>query len=194
MADYPHYYKKLHQYIGGDDSWIHKPSKINFIHTSPRFKDYDIEKISIDDLIRDNDLNNPVALNNHAELWSPTKDEDDIHPDQFQYKEELDTDPYDIIYGTRNADGTIRLANGRHRVRALKNMGKNYVTIPIHDAFVDSNGDLAKDYYSGNVQALRGWLKYLPYSEFSKEDRETIKNKIERKIAYLKMIEQFKGR
>ena len=98
-----------------------------------RLKNYKLEKIAIDDLIKWNDLNNPIALNNHAGIWSETGDEEDIHPDQFVYKPNLDTSVGEVINGTRKLDGSIRLNDGRHRIRALKNGGYTHAIIPIID-------------------------------------------------------------
>lgn len=115
--------------------WNHPQSKLDYFkaHQNDAFKDYNIEKVSIDDLIRDNDLNNPVALNNHPETWSPTQSEDDIHPERFEYKADLDNRPSEVINATRFPGGRIRLNDGRHRVRALKNGGYTHVNIPIYN-------------------------------------------------------------
>lgn len=191
-------YYRLHEdtaysNIGKERGWLHSQPKIRHIHSNPAFHDYDIEKVSIDDLIRDNDLDNPVALSNHAEIWSPTGNEEDIHPEQFKYLSDKDQDPTDIIYGTRKLDGSIKLSNGRHRIRALKNSGYTHVAIPVHEALMDTNGALNADYYSGQIKPLRVWLKYLPYSEFSPDQQRLIQNKIKGKIKYLEYLDRIKN-
>lgn len=114
--------------------WSLPKNKLDYFNAHKNdgsFNGYELEEVSIDDLIRDNDLDNPITLNNHPETWSPTQSEDDIHPDKLEYKADLDTSPSDIIYGSRLANGKIRIGNGRHRTRALKNGGYTHLNIPI---------------------------------------------------------------
>lgn len=111
--------------------WEHPKTKQKYIDDN--FKGYKLEKVSIDDLIRDNDLNNPIALNNHPETWSPTGNEEDIDPSKFQYNAELDNSNSSIINATRRANGQLRLNDGRHRIRALKNGGYTHALLPIID-------------------------------------------------------------
>lgn len=104
---------------------------IDVVKNDPRFVGYQMTEVPIDKLIEDNDLNNPVALSNHAQWWSPTGNEEDIDPSKFKY-DESKYNKQEVINGTLNKlNGKITLNDGRHRTRALKNDGYTHIVIPI---------------------------------------------------------------
>ena len=170
--------------------WEQSPIKKRYIRENPDvFKYYADEVIPIDDLIKDNDLDNPVALNNHAAIWSPTGDEDDIHPDQFRYESQKDTNFGDVINGTRLLNGSVRLNDGRHRVRALKNAGYTHVRIPVHHAIFDDDIDdgLKDDYYNPKTTSymLRKIANAIPYiSQRSPELNKVLVRMFKQKAGY----------
>lgn len=111
--------------FGLDDDRDFKMSqeKQDFIKRDPYFAKHQFTKVPIEQLIKDNDLDNPISLSNRNDLWGK-----DIH--QYRYDSKQDTNSHDVIYGTLR-NGKIRLANGRHRIRALANDGYRNVWIPI---------------------------------------------------------------
>ena len=115
-------------------------NKVDYIKKDEYFKNHKFQEVPIDTLIEHNDLNNKVALSNHAQLWSPTGREEDVDPAQFKYEPEKDNDAHDVIYGS-SRNGIIKLSNGRHRVRALKNAGYTHVNIPVYS---DEKDDIIK--------------------------------------------------
>ena len=169
--------------------WEQSPIKKRYIRENPDvFKYYADETIPIDELIRANDLDNPIALSNHAETWSATGNEEDIHPDQFKYNSSKDTSFGDIINGTRLINGDVRLNDGRHRIRALKNAGYTHVRIPIHHAIFDDEIDdgLRDDYY-GNTESsmLRKIANAIPYiSQRSPEVNKILVRMFKEKAGY----------
>ena len=100
-----------------------------FNETSNKDGDYELQTISINKLIQDNDLNNPIVFTNHAEVWGGNEDEG-VDPSSLIYDASKDTDRKDIIYG-KYVGNKIKLSNGRHRVRALKNSGYEFIELPI---------------------------------------------------------------
>ena len=166
------------------------PTIKRYVRTnSDVFKYYADETIPIDDLIKDNDLDNPVALNNHAETWSPTGSEDDVHPDQFQYIAGKDLNANELINGTRKIDGRVILNDGRHRVRALKNAGYTHVRIPVHHAIFDDDIDdgLKDDYYNPKTTSymLRKIANAIPYiSQRSPELNKVLVRMFKQKAGY----------
>lgn len=100
-----------------------------FNKTSNKDGQYELQTISIDKLIQDNDLNNPIVFTNHAEVWGGNEDEG-VNPNSLVYDASKDTDRKDIIYG-KYVGNKIKLSNGRHRVRALKNSGYEFIELPI---------------------------------------------------------------
>lgn len=170
--------------------WEQSPTNKRYIRkNSDVFKYYADEIIPIDDLIKDNDLDNPIALNNHAETWSATGNEEDIHPEQFQYIATKDTNPSEIINGTRKIDGTVRINDGRHRIRALKNAGYTHVKIPVHHAIFDDdiNDGLKDDYYNEKTTSymLRKIANAIPYiSQRSPEINKILVRMFKQKAGY----------
>lgn len=111
--------------------WNHNDERLDFIKNDPYFKDYELKEVDIDKLIQDNDLDNPVALSNHAALWTESGNEEDVNPGAFKYDPTKDTKKNEVIYATELPNGKIRLNDGRHRTRALKNAGYTHLNIPI---------------------------------------------------------------
>lgn len=87
-------------------------------------KDYDLEDIDIDQVAQDNDLDNDTSMaERRANWWGNDINKYSIEPDQL--KRSMLTDPIRIKYSN---DGKMRIADGHHRIKALKNMG--YTQIP----------------------------------------------------------------
>ena len=99
--------------------------KQDFIKRDPYFTKHKFKKVPLSKLIQDNDLDNPVSLSNRIDSWGKSINE-------YHYDSKQDNRPHDVIYGTQR-NGKIRLANGRHRIRALANDGYRNVWIPILD-------------------------------------------------------------
>lgn len=87
-------------------------------------KDYDLEDIDIDQVAQDNDLDNDTSMaERRANWWGNDINKYSINPDQL--KRSMITDPIRVKY---SSDGKLRIADGHHRLKALKNMG--YTQIP----------------------------------------------------------------
>lgn len=99
--------------------------KQEFISSDNYFRDFNEEEVDIKKLIDDNNLMNDIALSNREELWGNPKD--------YHYDINKDNKKYDIIYASREPNGRLRLANGRHRVRALYNDGYDKIKIPVRN-------------------------------------------------------------
>ena len=180
MADFPHSYKTIPSLLADQyndtKTWVMPTNKQHYRanHKNDLYKYYDDEVVSIDDIIRANDLDNPIALNNHAEIWSPTQSEDDIDPSKFKYDSKKDIDKSDLIYGTRKLNGDIILSNGRHRIRALKNDGYTHAKIPITNEILTDEYGLRDTYYTASdPKILNGIASTLP--SFYKHDPKLIK-------------------
>lgn len=111
--------------FGLDDEKDFKMSeaKQNFISKDPYFANHRFQKVPLSQLIKDNDLDNPIALSNRSDAWGK-----DIR--NYHYDSKRDENPHDVIYATLR-NGKMRLANGRHRIRALANDGYRNVWIPV---------------------------------------------------------------
>lgn len=87
-------------------------------------KDYDLEDIDIDQVAQDNDLDNDTSMaDRRANWWGTDINKYSITPEKL--KDSYYTDPIRIKV---DQDGKYRIADGHHRLKALKNMG--YTTIP----------------------------------------------------------------
>lgn len=147
MADYPHVYKTIDKMLGsewgvGDKVWSHPRSNAFKMSSEPnltRYKDYALEKVPIDDLIKNIDYSSL----GEREDWQTNGVTD---PTKFVYDPKKDNNPLHIINATRKSDGSYQVNEGRHRLIALKNGGYTHAVIPIYDEFVNSNQDF-KDVY-----------------------------------------------
>lgn len=198
MADFPHAHKSIVSLLNDEanktKTWVHPINQQHYIFDTPSFNEYDKTTVPIEDLIRDNDLNNPIALNNHPEIWSPTGSEDDIHPDQFVYDPSKNTSKNDVIYGTRKLDGRIVLSNGRHRIKALGNGGYTHAIIPVYDELINSDDVLKKDYHSGDENALKAVIRgyrYIPNYDLKTQKR--IRDQFKIKLALLRELRKKQG-
>lgn len=85
--------------------------------------DYDFEDIDIDQVAQDNNLDNDTSMaERRANWWGNDINKYSIKPDSL--KRSYITDPIRI----KVKDGKMMIADGHHRLKALKNMG--YTTIP----------------------------------------------------------------
>ena len=177
-------YKDIDSLIEGEYEkiWSHPRSSPNKVRTNPELKGYDLEKVSIPDLVKSNDLSNKVNMSNHYEMWSPTGQEEDLNPDAFVYDREKDMNPNDFIRATREIDGTIKLANGRHRIKALSNGGYTHAMIPVHDKFFDTNPLYAaayEDAKNGNLNLALRQIRALNKSgQITNENAIKLKEKL----------------
>lgn len=87
---------------------------------------YTLKTLSIERLVKDNDLlNNDIY--NHEELWGN-------NPDDYIFGDrEIRDWKYSDIMSCTYKNGKYVLDNGRHRVRALYNDGYKYIEILIHN-------------------------------------------------------------
>ena len=85
--------------------------------------DYDFEDIDIDQVAQDNDLDHDTSMaERRANWWGNDINKYSIKPESL--KRSYITDPIRI----KVRDGKMMIADGHHRLKALKNMG--YTTIP----------------------------------------------------------------
>lgn len=88
-------------------------------------QDYSFEDIDIDQVAQDNDLDHDTSMaERRANWWG-----NDIN--KYKIKDESLRRSYitDPIRIKRDETGKMRIADGHHRLKALKNMG--YTTIPV---------------------------------------------------------------
>lgn len=105
------------------DPWDLKTIK-NIASRNLVLKDYNLEDIDIDQVAQDNDLDNDTSMaDRRANWWGNDINKYSITPEKL--KDSYYTDPIRIKIGQ---DGKYRIADGHHRLKALKNMG--YTTIP----------------------------------------------------------------
>ena len=98
---------------------IKRNAKYNFM-----MKDYSLEDIDIDQVAQDNDLDNDTSMaERRPQWWGNDINKYSITPEQL--KRSMITDPIRLKY---SEDGKLRIADGHHRLKALKNMG--YTTVP----------------------------------------------------------------
>lgn len=85
---------------------------------------YRLEDIDIDQVAQDNDLDNDTSMaERRPQWWGNDINKYSIKPDQL--KNSMITDPIRI---KPSSDGKLRIADGHHRLKALKNMG--YTQVP----------------------------------------------------------------
>lgn len=86
--------------------------------------DYDFEDIDIDQVAQDNDLDHDTSMAERRPQWWGN----DIN--KYKIKDESLRRSYitDPIRIKKDESGKLRIADGHHRLKALKNMG--YTTIP----------------------------------------------------------------
>ena len=90
----------------------------------PMLSMYDLEDIDIDQVAQDNDLDHDTSMaERRPQWWGNDINKYSIKPDQLKYS--MITDPIRLKY---SEDGKLRIADGHHRLKALKNMG--YTQIP----------------------------------------------------------------
>lgn len=90
----------------------------------PMLSMYNLEDIDIDQVAQDNDLDNDTSMAERRPQWWG----DDINKysiDSDQLKRSMITDPIRL---KPTSDGKLRIADGHHRLKALKNMG--YTQVP----------------------------------------------------------------
>lgn len=149
MADYPHSYKTIPALLDsagyGTKSWANPTSKNDFFEREKDyFKYYDYESVPIEQLVKDN----------------PFEGSENYH-DKYDYHK--DNNQTDVVYGTRKMDGSIRLASGRHRIKALANAGYTHAYIPIHEEILPDEWALRETYYTANSpKILNGIATTLP--------------------------------
>lgn len=84
---------------------------------------YNLEEIDIDQVAQDNDLDNDTSMaERRPQWWGDDINKYSIKPDQL--KTSMITDPIRI----KVQNGKYRIADGHHRLKALKNMG--YTSVP----------------------------------------------------------------
>lgn len=93
-------------------------NKMNNYKNDPYFKNYKFEDVPLENFANNN-------LNYHSEVWG----ED---PTKWHYDSNKDDDN-DYIYASKDKNGKYKLANGRHRARALYNDGYTHMNIPVLD-------------------------------------------------------------
>ena len=85
---------------------------------------YKLEDIDIDQVAQDNDLDHDTSMaERRPQWWGNDINKYSIKPDQL--KNSMITDPIRI---KPTSDGKLRIADGHHRLKALKNMG--YTQVP----------------------------------------------------------------
>ncbi len=200
MPDYPHLWTNMHKSYGYDHpgmntkTWIHSPGKINQIHAnSDYYKDHDIEKVAISDLIDWNDLNNEEVMKGKESTWG------NKGVNSYRYTPSKDTDITDIISGARDKQGRIILNNGRHRIKALQNSGYTHVVIPVIDDKLAQYGeDLFKKYRSQNtwdmIDLRRNPRAFDPENKLTQEDIDYIRRVALKRKHYLESIENMRHR
>lgn len=90
----------------------------------PMLSMYNLEDIDIDQVAQDNDLDNDTSMaERRPQWWGDDINKYNIKPDTFKLS--MITDPIRI---KTTSDGKLRIADGHHRLKALKNMG--YTQVP----------------------------------------------------------------
>lgn len=91
-------------------------------------RDVKVEKVSIEQLVKDNDLLNDDDLQSyHQRQWDNKKaNEFSINKDKINSMLMSE-----VPYVVRHKDGRLELGDGRHRTRALYNDGYKYVELPV---------------------------------------------------------------
>lgn len=91
---------------------------------------YNLEDIDIDQVAQDNDLDNDTSMaERRPQWWGDDINKYSITADKL--KTSMITDPIRI----KVQNGKYRIADGHHRLKALKNMG--YTTIPVFVRNID---------------------------------------------------------
>lgn len=91
---------------------------------------YTLEDIDIDQVAQDNDLDNDTSMaERRPQWWGNDINKYSIKPDSL--KNSMITDPIRI----KVQNGKYRIADGHHRLKALKNMG--YTSIPVFVRNID---------------------------------------------------------
>lgn len=99
-------------------------SRIKRYANNSLMSDYSLEDIDIEQVAQDNNLDNDTSMaERRANWWG-----NDIN--KYKIKDESLRRSYitDPIRIKRDENGKLRIADGHHRLKALKNMG--YTTIP----------------------------------------------------------------
>lgn len=87
-------------------------------------KDYSLEDVDIDQVAQDNDLDNDRSMaERRPQWWGNDIDKYQINPERLKL-----TYINEPIRLKMSNDGKLRIADGHHRLKALKNMG--YTQIP----------------------------------------------------------------
>ena len=132
------------------------------------FKDKDamVEKVSIDQLVKDNDLLNDEDLQSyHQRQWDNKKASEFSIDKNKANNWRLSEVPYAI----RHKDGTLELGDGRHRTRALYNDGYKYVEIPvINESMPKTNRNALKnDFLSEDGKSINQEIKSENTQDFN---------------------------
>ena len=109
-------------------------------------RDASVEKVSIEQLVKDNDLLNDEDLQSyHQRQWDNKKaSEFSIDPEKVKMYRVSETP-----YAVRKKDGRLELGDGRHRIRALYNDGYKYVELPvINENLCESDRNATKNDFS----------------------------------------------
>ena len=117
------------------------------------YKNYSIEKVAIDDLLRDdpglNDYNDLGSY--HEIIWG-----DDIS--KYKYDPEKNTNPSDVpsvVY----KNGKYHISDGRHRIKALANSGYDYVELPVlREAVLKEAKEDIKKFVNKFGQEIYDWF------------------------------------
>jgi predicted Fe-Mo cluster-binding NifX family protein len=107
--------------------------KVDYMKKDHYFNNFTMKSVPLAQLVKDNNLDNNDELSYHDE-WASRDDENgnpvfDIK--SFTYDKNKDTHSGDIIYGIEK-NGKIKIANGKHRIRALANDGYTSIMMPIY--------------------------------------------------------------
>ncbi len=116
-------------------------------------RDVKVERVPIEQLVKDNNLLNDCDLESyHKALWG-NKPASEFSIDTNKVNSMRTTE---VPYVVRKKDGKLELGDGRHRTRALYNDGYKYVELPVINETLNSP----------NTE--------LPKNDFSKEDDKLI--------------------
>ena len=125
-------------------------------------RDVKVEKLPIEQLVKDNDLLNDEDLQSyHQRQWdNKLAKEFSINQDKINNMRMSE-----VPYAVRHKDGKLELGDGRHRVRALCNDRYKYVVMPVISEGLKEDLELSKEYDSEGNQLTKEQAEFFKNSK-----------------------------
>ena len=103
-------------------------------------RDVNIERVPIEQLVKDNDLLNDEDLQSYHQTQWGNKPASEFSIDRNKVNSMRTSE---VPYAVRKKDGRLELGDGRHRTRALYNDGYKYVELPVINETLDLSGEIS---------------------------------------------------